>query len=412
MTHPPIHYTVLDNGITVIAVENQAADIITARCFFRAGGCWENLDQAGVFHLIATTLTKGTTQRDAVEIAETVESVGASLGADASADYFILSLKTVSADFTEILTLAAEILRSPAFPPDQVYMEQQQTLQNIRAQLERPFNLAFFQLREAMYSNHPYQTSILGTPDTVPQLTSEILHQYHQTYFRPDNLIISISGRIPTNEAVDRVQKSFGDWKSPSSPLPTLQLPTIDSQPCDRITSHNSQQSIIMLGYFAPTIHKQEDYIILKLLNTYLGNGLSSRLFVELREKRGLAYDVSAFYPTRIEPSQFVAYIGTAPDNTTIAQEGLQAELQRLCEVQLTPEELQAAKNKLIGQYALGKQTNAEIAQMLGWYETIGVGIDFDLAFPQLVSQVTPDQIQTVASRYFSGDPYLSVVGP
>jgi predicted Zn-dependent peptidase len=165
-----------------------------------------------------------------------------------------------------------------------------------------------------------------------------------------------------------------------------------------------------MLGYLAAAV-REWDYPVLKLLSTYLGNGLSSRLFVELREKRGLAYDVSAFYPTRLDCSQFVIYIGTAPNNTAIALEGLRTEAERLRHTELTPEELQAAKNKLLGQYALGKQTNAEMAQLFGWYETLGLGMEFDTQFQEAVAQVTSETAQKVASDRFL-QPYVSLVGP
>jgi predicted Zn-dependent peptidase len=165
-----------------------------------------------------------------------------------------------------------------------------------------------------------------------------------------------------------------------------------------------------MLGYLSPSV-KQEDYATLKLLSTYLGNGLSSRLFVELREKRGLAYDVSAFYPTRLDTSQFVIYMGTAPENTKVALEGLRYEAERLCSSELSSEELQAAKNKLLGQYALSKQTNAEIAQLYGWYETLGLGIEYDAQFQEAVAHITPEQAQAAAARYLQ-DPYTSLVGP
>jgi zinc protease len=165
-----------------------------------------------------------------------------------------------------------------------------------------------------------------------------------------------------------------------------------------------------MLGYFGASVY-DPNYPILKLINTYLGNGLSSRLFVELREKRGLAYDVSAIYPTRIDLSQFILYIGTAPENTEIALQGLQEEAERLTKITLSPEELQRAKNKLLGQYALGKQTNSEIAQIYGWYETLGLGVEFDSKFPTLINQITPETVQQVAQKYFT-EPYISLVGP
>ncbi|MGA7933046.1 MAG: insulinase family protein, partial [Kovacikia sp.] len=154
-----------------------------------------------------------------------------------------------------------------------------------------------------------------------------------------------------------------------------------------------------------------QDYAALKLLNNYLGNGLSSRLFVELREKRGLAYEVSAFYPTRLDPAQFVVYMGTAPENTAIALKGLQVEVDRLRTNALIPEELQSAKNKILGQYALGKQTNSQIAQIFGWYETLGLGIEFDVRFQEQIAAVTLEAAQESALKYLT-EPYVSLVGP
>jgi predicted Zn-dependent peptidase len=359
---------------------------------------------------LATVITKGTKRLSAVEIAERVESIGAGLGADTSVDYFVLSLKTVADDFPAILELAGEIMRSPTFPEIEVEREKQITCQNIRSQMEQPFNVAFNQLREIMYPDHPYGLSILGTEESISKLTRFDLEQCHQTYFRPDNLVISLSGRLTLKEGIKLIERVFGDWKIPSTPLKAPQIPLLTPQPRQSITSQETQQSIVMLGYLGAAV-KSPDYAALKLLNTYLGNGLSSRLFVELREKRGLAYDVSAFYPTRLDTSQFVLYMGTAPNNTAIALEGLRTEAERLCHVQLTPEELQASKNKLLGQYALGKQTNAEMAQLFGWYETLGLGIEFDLEFQAAVEQVSIEMAQQVASKYIV-EPYISLVGP
>ncbi|TVQ58080.1 MAG: insulinase family protein, partial [Spirulina sp. DLM2.Bin59] len=225
MSAQPISLSRLTNGITVITIENRAADLIAARCFFRAGGRWETPHQAGISHLLAAVMTKGTQGRTAPEIADQVESMGASLGTDAAADYFTLGLKTVTADFAPILNLAAEILRSPSFPPPEVELEQQLTLQNIRAQSERPFSVAFQQLRQAMYGEHPYGLSILGTPETLDCLTTGDLKDYHQTYFRPDNLVISLSGRIEPERAMAEITAAFGDWRIPDAPLPIAPQP-------------------------------------------------------------------------------------------------------------------------------------------------------------------------------------------
>jgi len=410
MIHQSINRCVLNNGIKLITIENQAADVIAGRIFLKkAGALWESREKAGLSHLLSAVLTKGTEKLSSVEIAEKIEFIGANLGTEAACDYFVMGIKTVTKDFLSILNLAGEILRTPSFPEEEVKLEKKLAIQSIRSQLEQPFNVAYNQLREAMYPDHPYGSSILGTAETVENLTREDLQQYHQTYFRPDNITISLSGNLTHEQGLEWVNTVFSSWDNPSIPLPELHLPPINSQPSEKFIPQDTQQTIVMLGYLVDGV-LSEDYPILKLINTYLGNGLSSRLFVELREKRGLAYDVSAFYPTRIDSSQFVVYIGTAPHNKAIALEGLKAEVDRLCEVELSPSEVQGAKNKLLGQYALGKQTNSELAQIYGWYENLGLGLEFDDEFQEKIKQITPQMIHETAKNNFQ-EFYISIVG-
>lgn len=419
----PIHRMPLRNGIVLLVTENPIADIIATRIFIRAGSRWEQAQEAGLSHLVSAVLTKGTETCSSLELAERVESVGASLSTDSTNDYFLISMKCVSADFEEMFQLVGELLRSPTFPAHEIELERRITLQAIRSQQEQPFTVAFDQLRHIMYREHPYALSGLGTEQSVAQLTQADLQRYHQTHFRPDNIIISLSGRIQVDEAIALIDKILGDWQAPACALPTLNLSPVVSSPVRKAIAQDTQQSIIMLGYLAPAVVDNsasatdrsfsfvEDYSTLKLINSYLGNGLSSRLFVELREKRGLAYEVSAFYTTRLDTAQFVAYMGTAPENTAIALEGLQHEIDRLQTTFLSEEELQAAKNKVLGQYALGKQTNAQLAQTFGWYETLGVGLDFDHHFQDQIAATTAEQVQAVARRYLDR-PYISLVGP
>ncbi|MGP0129318.1 MAG: M16 family metallopeptidase [cyanobacterium endosymbiont of Rhopalodia musculus] len=405
------HYLKLNNGITVILGENPAADLISGRIFLKnAGGLWEPREKTGLFHLLTTVITKGTDNLSSVEIAEAVESIGAILGANATADYLVIGVKTVSSDFQEMLALVGEILRVPIFPEAEVALEKKLIRQSIRSQQEQPLNIAFNQLRAAMYEEHPYGTSILGKEETVKNLTREDLQSYHQNYFRPDNLIISLSGVLNIDQAVSWVEKTFGDWPIPDDYLIIPTLPNLEVCPCEKFTFQETQQSIVMLGYLTAGVHSP-DYPVLKLLSTYLGSGLSSRLSMELREKQGLAYEVSAIYPTHLNPSQFVVYMGTAAHNTSIAIEQLRQETERLSCQELTPKELQSTKNKLLGQYALSKQTNSEIANLYGRYETLGLGIEFDWKFKNQINQVTSKMIQTVSNKYLLSS-YISVVGP
>jgi zinc protease len=410
MINPQIHRSQLANGITVLTIVNPSADIVSGKFFIPAGSRWETSDRSGLAHLLTSLLTKGTKRLSALAIADRIESVGAGLGADVTTDYIQLSLKTVKSDLAEIFKLAGEILRTPSFPEAQIELERKLTFQAIKSQTEQPFNNAYRQLRGSLYGEHPYARSPLGTTATVGQITRQDLINYHQIHIRPDRLIICLAGRISHDESIALATQVCGDWQIPTSAPPTLAPQTVSTQPQERLEHQATQQAIVMLGYLAPAIH-DPDCIPLKLINSYLGNGMSSRLFVELREKRGLAYDVSAFYPTKLDTSHFAAYMGTAASNTSVAVSGLRAEIDRLCITQISATELQSAKDRLLGQYALGKQTNGQLAQTYGWYELMGLNLEFDRQFSETIQKLTPAQFQTVAAKYLSA-PHISIVSP
>jgi zinc protease len=402
--------TVLANGLVILITENPIADIVAARVFINAGSRHESSSQAGLSQLVAEVLTKGTTTATAKEIATLIESTGASLGSDSAPDYFLLTLKTVGADFASILKLAADLIQTPTFPESELELERKLTLQAIRARQEQPMAIALQQLRQAMYGEHPYGQPSLGSLESVASFTQSDLHQFHGRYFQPEQTIISIAGNISVSAALDLVTDLFLPWQRTSIAPIALSTDTVATQSTCCDTIQDNQQSIVMLGYSAPAV-RDADYAPLKLLHTYLCGGLSSRLFTELREKRGLAYEVSGYYPTRLDPSYFAVYMGTAAENTAIAQDLLQAEIQRLSEQPLSEAELDAAKSKFLGQYALGKQTNHQIAHTFGWYECLNLGIDYDRRFPELIQAVTPEFAHQAAHRYF-GEPFVSRVGP
>ncbi len=410
LERPLCHRTVLPNGLVVLVFENPVADIVAARLFIRAGSSYEQRQQAGLFALMSALLTKGSDRLTSMEIAEQVESVGASLNSDTSSDYSLVSIKTVSENFQEILALAAHLVRSPAFPVDQLELERSLALQSIRSMQEQPFTVAYNALREALYGEHPYALPGIGTPESLATLTQADLHAAHQRYFRPDGMVMAIAGRITVETAVTLVDAYFGDWANPPALYPPLIYPPIPTERQAIAIPQDTQQAIVMVGYPAPAV-RQPHYAALKLLSTYLGSGLSSRLFVELREKQGLAYDVSAFFPTRLSLSQFVVYMGTAPQNTAAALAGLRGETEQLAGDALTSEALEGAKNKLLGQYALGKQTNAQLAQLYGWYEVLGLGVDFDQIFPEAVAAVTLEAAIAAAQATYQ-DPVVVLLGP
>ena len=143
--------TTLSNGLTVIALENPVADIVASRIFVRSGQLWETPETSGLFDLLTAVMVKGTRSKTALEIAEIVESIGASLNADVASDYSLVSLKTVSADFETVLGLAAEIIREPRFSTRELELERRLILQGLKSMKEQPFGVAYNILRETLY---------------------------------------------------------------------------------------------------------------------------------------------------------------------------------------------------------------------------------------------------------------------
>ncbi len=401
----------LANGITLLLGQNPTVEILAAHCFFRGGSRAERPEQAGLSHLLAAVLTKGTRQRDSQAIAAWVESLGASLVVDSSADYLEVGLRCLSADFPKLVQLLAEILRDPSFPQAEVERERELLLQAIRAQQEQPFSLAFDQARQALYGDHPYALPGLGRLQTVGSLTREDLLAYHAAYCRPEGMVMAIVGPEPPETVAAQVEAALGDWvvPGPPAPDPELPLPPLERPQLLKLPQP-TQQTTIVMG-FRGSSAASADYPALKLLATYLGSGLSSRLFVELRERSGLAYEVSAFFATRRDPAPFGAYLGTAAENTLVALERLQAELRRLKGSPLAQEEVEMAQRKLLGQYALSKQTNAQVAQLAGWYEILGLGLEFDRQYLQKVRQLTPAHLHQAAKTYLV-NPAIALVGP
>ncbi|MEM9136732.1 MAG: pitrilysin family protein, partial [Cyanobacteria bacterium P01_F01_bin.42] len=228
---------VLDNGIVLLVTPNPTADIVAARLFLQAGLRRETPDDWGLSHLVASVITKGTQSHSASEIAHIVESAGASLGTDSSPDYFLVSLKTVSEDFETVLAVAAEILRSPTFPERELETERKVTLQAIKNRAEQPLSLCLRPLRTALHGDHPYSQTSYGVQETVESLQVNDLHRFHQQYFNPAEMVVSIAGNITPEQAKTLVSQYFGDWNSDhasasgqtarvSQPLSSLQVLT------------------------------------------------------------------------------------------------------------------------------------------------------------------------------------------
>ncbi len=400
---------VLANGLTVVVTENPVAELIAARLFVRGGSLTETTTTAGLAHLLAATLPLGTTTQTPWEIATQIEAMGATLNVQAAPDYWLLSLKTIAPDFEPMLALAATLLQSPIFPETEVARSRHSLLQELHLRQQQPFMVAMQTLRQTLYPQHPYAHATPHDAAVLAQLTRADVQQAHQTYFRPDQTVISIAGRVKAATALGWVQHYFGAWPRPTPPISVPRYHPKPQRLSHRLIPLPGAQVVAMIGDLAAAAH-EADYVPLKVLHTYLCNGLSSRLGTELREKRGLVYDVSGFYPTRLDRSHWVTHLTTTPHQAKLTLTLLQSELERL-QQPLSDDEVVLAQRKLLGQYALGKQTNMQMAHLVGWYECLGLGAGYDATFQAQVQATTPDLLHAAAQRWLP-HPTRVVVGP
>ncbi|GAB4210404.1 MAG: pitrilysin family protein [Synechococcales cyanobacterium] len=407
MSEPRLEH--LANGIRLITLENPVIEVVAAHFAFGVSPSAIPTSQAGLAHLLAAVLTKGTTHHSSHDIALCFADWGARLSVEVNTDTLELNSKCMAAEFSQMLALIAEVIQSPQFPEAEVEREQLLLLQTIRTRHEQALGSLYELVCRHLYGDHPYAEAFVGTVETVSALRPQDLLAAHQRLFQPDNLVITVVGSLSASHVRTLVEQQFAQWQ-PLPPPPAPPAPGIPSYHATRLTLNQpSQQTTLLLAYLGCSVFSP-DYLPLSLLVNYLGNGLSSRLFVEMREKQGLAYEVSAFFSMRRDPAPLVVYLATAAANTDQALTQLRQEMTRLCQNPLTESEWLATQRKVLGHYALGQQTNSQTAQRLGWFEVMGLGYGFARDYPQLVMQSTPDMGWTVAKKYLQ-DPIVALAG-
>jgi zinc protease len=403
--------TILSNGITLISKPLRDSSTVAIKVFVHGGQGAETTP--GVAPLTASLLMQGTRNRSAETISRELESKGMSLSVASDADAIEVTGSAVHEDFGELLSVLSDVLTQPSFEAAEIAKVKERLRQAILASRDTPSSVAFENLGAALYPNHPYGNEGKRVEANLNKITRQDILNFYRRLFVPQNMVISVVGNfdpVVLKSALSALYPPCGDYKPKRIPVPPV--PAISKS--QTVTERRPKLSATWMaqGWLAPSIEDRKDFIALKVLNSLLGTGMSSRLFTDLREKQGLAYVVGSAYPSREQASRFMMYIGTDPVNIEKVKAGFAEEIRRLREELVPEQELKEAKSKLIGSFALAHDTNLNQAYFLGLYESLGVGYEFDREYPKLVEQVTAADIQRVARKYLSGPSVLSVVQP
>ncbi|PYM48895.1 MAG: hypothetical protein DME14_09830 [Candidatus Rokuibacteriota bacterium] len=406
---PGITRHLLPNGMTVIVRENPAAPVVTASLQVRAGSRFETPEMAGITNFLLRTMIRGTSRRSATELAEAAEEIGGSLDASGEVESAEIRGEALARHWEGLLGLIAEVALEPSFPGEEIERERRLILSQIKTRAETPFTLSLDALLRELYGSHPYAWPGLGLPSAVGRFARGELVAHYRAVFQAERVVLAVSGQVSHARVVRTSERLFAKLPRSGAGEVGAAAPATPVG-ARRVLERPAQQAQVLVGYLGPGL-SDPAYPAVRVLGAVLGGGMAGRLFVELREKRGLAYALGVLIPFRTGPSFFVTHLGTAPENSAAAEAGLLAELERIRQAPVGREELARAKAYLLGNFALDRRTNARQAWYLAFFEVIGAGWDFPERYAQALDAVTAADVEAAAQRFLVR-PTLVVLQP
>jgi predicted Zn-dependent peptidase len=416
----PWNQTTLPGGLPLIWQQRPGPDVVAARLWIRGGSSQDPRGQRGAHQLLAGLMTRGCGELDADALADLVEGRGAVLRSEASEDSLVVSLKCAAADASTLLPLLLTMVRDPHLRPEQLDLERQLNLQSLQRQREDPFQLAHDLLREQLYGQGPYGHDPLGVEAELANLDRNALLPLLAGLGATGALLVLTGAVAPelTQQLGDTLAPAPWSTRAPeagpsaqgSKDPRTTQASSGLGQGGFGPLEQDTEQLVVMLGSATvPLGHP--DALALRVLQAHLGMGMSSRLFVVMREERGLAYDVGVHMPARMGATPFIWHLSSSADRAREACDCLLEEWQRMVETPLNSSALALAKAKYIGQDAMGRQTCGQIADRQALVLGHGLGENYIEATLALAHQLTPADLVGAAQRWLQ-QPALSVCGP
>ena len=401
----------LSDGATMLYTPNNVNDIIAISIYAKGGQLAEQ--KAGTANLTATAMMRGTKNYTSLELSQVLEDNGIKIQPSASADAFVINVLTTKDEYDKTLELLNEVVNNATFEDYEIDKVKTEKLNTIKRNKDVPLQRAIEEYRDLIYQNSPYSISSKILEKNIPNITKEDIINYYNSIFAPKNLVISINGNIDKGKTIQDLNNIFKpkenaknfDFAQYNSKIPTVTTPrqTIQKVP-------TTETAWILLGWQTNGVLNEKDYATLQVIDSLLGSGMSSRLFKDLREQEGLAYQLGSGYSPNILRGSFLLYIGTNPQTLDKAKSGLFAEITRLKTEYVGDKELQDAKEKLLGNYVIGLETNLDKASNIGWYEASTRGYEFKDKYEKLINSVTDSDIIEIANKYFTDDYILSIV--
>jgi len=404
--------TVLDNGLRVLTAPMPHMYSVSVAFFVGLGSRYEADEEGGAAHFIEHMLFKGTDKYPtARELAEAIEGIGGVFNASSGREMTLYWAKAAQPHLPVVLDVLLEMLRRPRFDPAELEKERRVIVEEINLSLDLPDQWAHLLLTELIWPAHPLGRSVAGTKESVASLRREALLGAMSRYYSPSNMVLTVAGNLDCGALLDLVMAGTKNWAPAEAPM---YQPVVDSQtaPQVRLGQRETEQAHLCLS--APGLPREHpDRFILLLMNAILGEGMSSRLFQEIRERLGLAYDVSSFVTMLQDTGAIVAYAGVDPERAPLTLQAILAEWDKLRQTRVPPEELRKAKEFVKGRLALQMEDTFNVAAWAGRQELLRRRILSVDEVLEAIEAVESDDIQHLAQRLFRTEKLnCALVGP
>ncbi len=405
--------TILPNGLTIVTAQMPHTRSAAVQLYVRVGARDERPDVSGVSHFVEHMVFKGTTQRpNPVQISEAIEGVGGGLNAATDHEHTNYRALVPSPYMATALDVLTDMLLHPLLIPQEVDKERAVILEEISSTYDSPPEIADLAFDSLMWGNHPYGLDVAGSEETVGVIMRDDLVEHLDRRYSPSSMVVSVAGNVTHEAVVEEATRLWGGVpareKAPSPPAAPEQPTGPRMMPYRKRT----EQTNLILGVPALSYNHPDRYTQ-DVLDALLGGGMSSRLFVELRENRGLAYSVSSFVKSYSDAGAFGVHAAVDNDRILPALDAILSELKRIREIKAPEVELRKIKEYIKGHTLLSLERSGYVAHWAGWQELMLGRIDLVDDVLEKIESVTADDVQALAQKLFTTDKlHLSIVGP
>lgn len=395
----------LDNGLRVLVAPTQGLPLVSARLGLRAGASDDADGKAGTAAFTANLLDKGTETRSAVQIASEGESLGADFGAGAGVDFTNVQVNAPSNVFPQALMLLADMVRNPAFAPEELSRQQQQALNGLRVQLSQPGPVAGMAAARAVYGDAPYGRPANGTPTSIPGLTHEDLAAFHAGRYRPENAVLIFSGDITPQAARALAQQAFGDWRGQgAAPAPSADAAGPALPPRVIVIDQPGAGQAAVITALRGISRSDPDYFPLSVGNAVLGGGFSARLSQEIRIKRGLSYGAYSGLSAREDEGVLTASAQTRNDAVPQVIDLMLQQVRRLSDEPVTAADMAPRKATLTGDFGRTLETVDGLGSLVANLALYDLPLSRLASYAADVNAVTPEAIQAAVREHIPAD--------